>query len=108
MNAISVCVLRWVVFLFSFSVTPARAQHPAQALQALVDRATESTLEQFRARKLNQEQLAVTVVDLREPLRPRRASVRGEIPIYPASVIKLFYLAAAHQWMEQRRLADTP
>ena len=30
------------------------------------------------------------------------------MPIYPASVIKLFYLAAAHRWMEDNRLRDTP
>ena len=28
--------------------------------------------------------------------------------IYPASVIKLFYLAATHRWMEDGRLTDTP
>jgi beta-lactamase class A len=37
-----------------------------------------------------------------------RASVRGGEMIYPASVIKLFYLAATHRWMEDGRLTDTP
>jgi hypothetical protein len=27
--------------------------------------------------------------------------------VYPASVVKLFYLAAAHQWMEEGRLQDS-
>ncbi|MEY2407949.1 MAG: hypothetical protein QOF48_619, partial [Verrucomicrobiota bacterium] len=36
------------------------------------------------------------------------ASHRGDVPIYPASVIKLFYLVAAHRWMEDGRLQDTP
>lgn len=78
------------------------------ALQTLVNRATESALEQFRPQKLKADELAVTLVDLRTPGRPDRASFRGDVPIYPASVIKLFYLAAAHRWMEDGRIADTP
>jgi beta-lactamase class A len=50
----------------------------------------------------------VTLVDLRDFNRPARAGFRGDVQIYPASVVKLFYLAAAHQWMEDGRLADTP
>jgi hypothetical protein len=77
-------------------------------LQAVVSRAVAVTLEQFAARKLQSNQLAVTLVDLRDFNRLTQASYRGEVPIYPASVVKLFYLAAAHQWMEDGRLADTP
>ena len=32
---------------------------------------------------------------------PRGASYRGVELIYPASVVKLFYLVAAHEWLEQ-------
>ena len=81
---------------------------PVRALQDLANRAAEKALEKFSAQKLNAEQLAVTLIDLREPQRLQRASVRGDVPIYPASVVKLFYLAAAHQWMEESRIADTP
>jgi hypothetical protein len=81
---------------------------PSSRLQALVDRAAQSTLEVFRDKKLLENQLAITLVDLREPAQPQRASYRGDSPIYPASVVKLFYLAAAHRWLEDGRLADTP
>jgi beta-lactamase class A len=77
-------------------------------LQALVDRAAQQTLGQFARIKLAANELAMTLVDLRNPHKPLRASCRGGERIYPASVIKLFYLAAAHAWMEQGRLADTP
>jgi beta-lactamase class A len=77
-------------------------------LQSLVDRAAKSALEKFREQKLLPTQLAVTLVDLRDPAHPVRASFRGDAPIYPASVIKLFYLAAAHRWLEDGGLADTP
>jgi beta-lactamase class A len=76
-------------------------------LQALVDGAAASALARFRELPLLPEQLAISLVDLRDPAHPRRASQRGDAAIYPASVVKLFYLAAAHRWMEDGRLADT-
>lgn len=86
--------------VFTFAESP--------RLQALLDKAVVDTLEQFAAKKLASNQLAVTLVDLRAFHRPVQASYRGDVQIYPASVVKLFYLAAAHQWMEDGRLADTP
>lgn len=77
------------------------------ALQRVVEDACESALTTFAGRKLQPSQLATTVIDLRDPARPVRGSVRGEVPIYPASVIKLFYLVAAHRWLEDRRLDET-
>lgn len=40
--------------------------------------------------------------------RPRGASYRGVELIYPASVVKLFYLVAAHEWMEREMVPTTP
>ena len=100
--------------LLFFCCLPLSAQTPASdfpaspRLQALVDRAAHTALDRFHAQKLLPAQLAITLVDLRDPDRPQRAGVRGDVPIYPASVIKLFYLAAVHRWMEDGRLADTP
>lgn len=84
-----------------------KAMNSSPALQILLERATTQTLRQFVDRKLLASQLAVTLVDLRDPAAPVRASVRGAEPIYPASVIKLFYLAATHRWLEDGRLDDT-
>jgi len=81
---------------------------PSPRLQTLAERAAAATLERFRERKLQADQLALTLVDLRTPDQPAFGSVRGDVPIYPASVIKLFYLAAVHRWLEDGRLADTP
>ena len=39
---------------------------------------------------------------------PLSGSYRGDVRIYPASVIKLFYLEAAHRWMQDGKIADTP
>ncbi|MSU24231.1 MAG: serine hydrolase [Opitutus sp.] len=88
---------------------PAPLVFPASPpLQALVDRAAQTALDKFADQKLVANQLAITLVDLREPARPVRGSFRGEVQIYPASVIKLCYLAAAHRWLEDGRLTDTP
>jgi hypothetical protein len=38
----------------------------------------------------------------------RGATYRGMELIYPASVVKLFYLVAAHEWLEQGMIADSP
>jgi beta-lactamase class A len=87
------------------SAAPAATHSPE--LQRLVDRAVQQTLEKFADRKLATNHLAITLVDLRDPQKPVQASFRGNEQIYPASVIKLFYLAAAHQWMEEGRIQDT-
>jgi beta-lactamase class A len=56
---------------------------------------------------LTEDQLAITIIDLRDPARPAQGSFRGDERIYPASVVKLFYLVYAHRLMEDGRLAET-
>ncbi len=77
-------------------------------LQPIVDRAADAAPTKFSAQKLLPTQLAITLVDLSSTGAAPRASVRGGVPIYPASVIKLFYLAATHRWLEDGNLTDTP
>ena len=77
------------------------------ALQSLVDEAARETLRRFSDKKLAENQLAITLIDLRDPERPALASYNGEQRIYTASVVKLFYLAAAHRWLEDGRLKET-
>ncbi len=94
----------------SASAALSNATPPSESprLQALADLAAQTALTQFRPTNLKPEQFALTLIDLHDPARPQRASVRGDVPIYPASVIKLFYLAATHRWLEDGKLADTP
>ncbi|MDB9526067.1 serine hydrolase [Oscillatoria sp. CS-180] len=40
--------------------------------------------------------------------KPQGASYRGVELVYPASVVKLFYLVAAHEWMEREMVTTTP
>jgi len=90
--------------LFAFCLAPAAAGQP---LQTALDQAVANTRADFTAPALLPEQLAVTVIDLRGTA-PVQAHYRGEARFYPASVIKLFFLAAAHRWLEDGRLTDSP
>jgi beta-lactamase class A len=76
-------------------------------VQEIVGRAVQQALGQFAGKKLEANQMAVTLTDLRDPKQPAQGSHRGGEQIYPASVIKLFYLMAAQRWMEDGKLADT-
>ena len=77
-------------------------------LQKLVDGSLATTREKFAPQNLRAEELAVTLVDLRDPANPRQANSRGDAPFYPASVVKMFYLVAAHRQMEDGLISDTP
>jgi beta-lactamase class A len=76
-------------------------------LQSVLDGAVRVALERFKDKGFAEKNLAVTLLDLSDPARPERASFRGAEPIYPASVVKLFYLAAAHRRIEDGRLKET-
>lgn len=93
---------------FFFAVPAAAQSEPARSLQSLVDEAARKTLTRFADKKLEEKQLSITLIDLRDPEHPSRASFRGNERIYPASVVKLFYLAAAHRWLEDKKIEDTP
>ena len=105
---------RKIVILFgaaclvvALSMTTGFAQTP-RSLQSLVDDAAKTTVQKFADKKLTDKQLSITLIDLRDPKHPVTASFRGNERIYPASVVKLFYLVAAHRWLEDKKIEDTP
>jgi beta-lactamase class A len=81
---------------------------PSSRLQGIVDNSVKLTLEKFAPKNLQSNQIAVTLVQLHDGAKAEVGSYRGGERIYPASVIKLFYLVAAHRWMEDGRLKDRP
>jgi len=78
------------------------------SLQDLVNRAAKTTLDRFADKKLEESELSITLIDLRDSKRPVTASFHGNERIYPASVVKLFYLVAAHRWLEDKKIEPTP
>ena len=74
---------------------------------------TEWMRERFRADGLAADDFALTLLPFSGPLRPDTAAerpvgfaYRGEAPFYPCSVVKAFYLAAAHARLEEGALAE--
>ena len=91
-------------------------------LQAVLDQVLEQTWTEFP--KLARNQIAATWIVYEPPFpintggaisaadfwqqSPPGASYRGVEAIYPASVVKLFYLVAAHEWLEREMVSSTP
>ncbi|MDX6498854.1 MAG: hypothetical protein QOG23_2114 [Blastocatellia bacterium] len=92
-----------------WAAKPTKAGNVAHAdnLQALVDNAARTTLTRFADKKLTADQLSITLIDLRDPQHPLTASFRGNERVYPASVVKLFYLVAVHRWLEDKKIQQT-
>lgn len=77
-------------------------------LEKLLTDAVEQIVSTKTAKPLRREEIAVTLVDLSDKKALRTANVNGETQIYPASVVKLFYLAAIHRWLEDEKIRATP
>lgn len=79
---------------------------PSADLKVLVDAAAKDAMAAFP--KLKETDLAVTVIDLRDGKKFQWAEFRGEIPIYPASVVKMFFMAALERQLEDKKITMTP
>ncbi len=79
-----------------------------RTLQELVNEAAKTALDKFKDKGLKDENLSLTLIDLRDPQHPATAGFRGHERVYPASVVKLFYLVAAQRALEDKRIEDTP
>ena len=104
----TLCLFSGISITASFAQTQPVEKAQVRRLQSLVDEAARTTIEKFADKKLEEKQLSITLIDLRDPAHPQQASFRGNERIYPASVVKLFYLAAAHRWLEDKKIEDTP
>lgn len=109
-----VCVSAIVIVMLAISVPgqqrnslAAAESARAASLQELVNEAARTTLTKFADKKLTESQLSITLIDLRDPQHPVTASFRGNERIYPASVVKLFYLGAVHRWLEDKKIQET-
>jgi len=101
-------MIKSLIVLVAVLTISASAAAQQTSLQDLVNRAAKTTLDRFADKKLQENELSITVIDLRDPKRPVTASFRGNERIYPASVVKLFYLVATHRWLEDKKIEQTP
>ncbi|CAN5318090.1 hypothetical protein BH10ACI1_BH10ACI1_17210 [soil metagenome] len=81
---------------------------PSPNLQTLLNSSLNDTISQFAAKGLKAENVAATLIDLRDAENPTMANVRGNEKIYPASVVKLFYMTALFQQLEDGKIRLTP
>lgn len=76
-------------------------------LKTIIDAAVAEAIAASAAKNLKSSELAVTVIDLREATKFNWAEYRGEVPIYPASVVKMFYMAALERQLEDKKVTMT-
>ncbi len=77
-------------------------------LQEILNTAASETLSSFAAKGFKPANLAVTLINLRDPDNLKIAEIRGNERIYPASVVKMFYMAALERQLEDKKVAVTP
>jgi len=77
-------------------------------LDAVLKEAVDAVLDPATGKNFKSEEIAATLIDLRDPQNLRWASVNGEKPIYPASVVKMFYMAALERQLEDGKVTLTP
>ena len=77
-------------------------------LQTILNNAIDATINSFMPKKINADFIAATLIDLRDPENLRMANYRGNQPIYPASVVKMFYMTMLEQLLENGKVKLTP
>jgi beta-lactamase class A len=94
-----------VLLTMSSCDTPSVARAPT--LQLHVNQVAESALNEYAARGLKPDGLSLAAVLLRPDGTTEWAHVRGDSPVYPASLVKLFYLVAVHGFLDAGRISDS-
>ena len=77
-------------------------------LEKLIRDVVAAVVREYGKGGLSADKIAITIVDLNDREHPQWASHRGKEQVYPASVVKLFYLAAAHHQIATGELKPTP
>lgn len=74
-------------------------------LRAILSEAVDKAVSAYNFKP---EQMSATLIDLSDSAHIRIASVRGNSQIYPASVVKMFYMAALERQMEDGKITTSP
>jgi Beta-lactamase enzyme family len=112
------------ICLFSFSSTgqlvaqkqeirPAKDYKPLQVAEApelrtLLSDTINEVMATYPADTFRPVELAATLIDLRDPNNIKAGNIYGDVRIYPASVVKMFYLAALERQIEDGEVTVTP
>lgn len=78
-------------------------------MNALLAKAVEATIDEFKSKNFTSNDVSATLIVLDEKGGEwKRVAVRGTERIYPASVVKLFYMAALERQIEDGKVTVTP
>ncbi|HYJ91664.1 MAG TPA: hypothetical protein VEV84_10170, partial [Pyrinomonadaceae bacterium] len=78
-------------------------------LQAILDAAVNGLLKSYAdGGSFKDTDIAATLIDLRDPKDIQTGYVRGDERIYPASVVKMFYMNALERQLEDGKITLTP
>lgn len=79
---------------------------PDAALNAALDRMVRETLPEIPG--LAEDRVHVALIDLADPENPRSAHFHGDEPVYPASVVKMFYMGYVYHLADRGEIEITP
>ena len=111
----AICLLTLVVPIFAqesneiakpSNYAPPSIQSSSQ-LQTILDAAIKEVLSSYSNNSFKNEEIAATLIDLRDGNRLTWANFNGEKRIYPASVVKMFYMAALERQLEDNKITMT-
>lgn len=77
-------------------------------LETILKDAVGAVLDPANGKGFKPGEIAATLIDVRDPKGLKWANVEGERPIYPASVVKMFYMAALERQLEDGKVVLTP
>lgn len=93
-------------------VVPKGYQAPKLSASGELDRllrhAVDTVLDPAAGKNFKPEEIAATLIDVSDPQNLGWANISGEKPIYPASVVKMFYMAALERQLEDGKVTLTP
>lgn len=79
----------------------------SSALQAILSKAVSDVLSAYPNESFKPEEMAATLIDLRDANNLKMAEVNGETRFYTASVVKMFYMAALIRQLEDGKITPT-
>lgn len=84
------------------------ALKPSSDLQKLLESAVANAVARHKGDPVKPNEIAATLIDLRDSSDLRIGDVDGGRRIYPASVVKLFYMNALERQLEDHKASMTP
>ncbi|MBK9438340.1 MAG: serine hydrolase [Chloracidobacterium sp.] len=82
--------------------------HESPELGAILDSSIKAMLAKFPSVVYKPGELSATLLDVRDPMNIRGAQYNGELKLYPASVVKMYYLAALERQLEDGKVIMSP